>query len=125
MPKTIIPNLPQAVYDWLKDAVAIYIPAFATFYLTLGQIWGLPGGNSVVATATAVTTFLGLVLKVNSARHQAEVEAVENARSDALADAVVGGIQISADGQYHLHLDKAVEEFNTGDFVLFSVMDAD
>lgn len=55
------------LYNVLKQVVMIVLPAIATLYFTLAQIWGLPNPEEVVATIAAVTTFLGVFLGIASA----------------------------------------------------------
>ena len=52
-------------YDIAKHAVQLWIPAAATLYFTLAAIWGLPAGDAVVASATGLCVFLGVILKVS------------------------------------------------------------
>ena len=54
------------VYDRLKDVALIYLPALATLWLTVSQIWSLPYGESIAATITAIAVFLGACLKISS-----------------------------------------------------------
>lgn len=54
------------IYTWLKWAVQIVLPAVATLYFALGSIWGFPNVEQVVASFTAVITFLGITLGVSS-----------------------------------------------------------
>lgn len=58
--------LGQKLYDRMKLFVQIILPAFATFYLTLGNIWGFGYVEQVVATTTALTTFFGAILGLSS-----------------------------------------------------------
>ena len=53
-------------YDILKWIAQIVLPGIATLYFTLSQIWGLPFGEKVVGTITAVDVFLGLLLGLSS-----------------------------------------------------------
>lgn len=50
------------VYDILKYAAIIGIPAVAAFYRALAGIWGLPGTEEVPATLNALETLLGALL---------------------------------------------------------------
>ena len=43
---------------------------FGTIYFALAGIWGLPYGEQIVGTITAVDTFLGAVLKISSDRYK-------------------------------------------------------
>ena len=54
------------VYDRLKDLALIILPALATLWLAISNIWGLPYGEEIAATITAVDVFLGAVLKISS-----------------------------------------------------------
>lgn len=62
-------------YDILKYIAQILLPAIGTLYFALAGIWGLPYGEQVVGTITAVDTFLGVVLKVSSNSYYARMEA--------------------------------------------------
>ena len=53
-------------YDILKFIALIVLPAIATLYATLGQIWGLPYTQEIPATIMAVDTALGAILKISS-----------------------------------------------------------
>lgn len=61
-------------YDNLKFIAQIVLPALGTLYFALAGIWGLPYGEQIVGTITAVDTFLGAVLKVSSDRYIREVK---------------------------------------------------
>lgn len=54
------------VYDVLKYMSQIALPAVATLYFTLSQIWGLPNGEEVIGSIVAFSTFLGILLGVSS-----------------------------------------------------------
>lgn len=60
-------------YDTLKFIAQIVLPAIGTLYFALAGIWGLPYGEQIVGTITAIDTFLGAVLKISSDRYK-EVE---------------------------------------------------
>lgn len=62
-------------YDILKNIALIVLPAIATLYLTVAQIWGLPFGEQIAATITALDVFLGAVLKISSMNYAKEQEA--------------------------------------------------
>ena len=53
-------------YDILKYFAQIVLPALATLYFALSQIWGFPYGEEIVGTIVAVDAFLGAVLKISS-----------------------------------------------------------
>jgi hypothetical protein len=57
------------VYDVLKWIVVLVLPATATLYSVLSGIWGLPYGDAIPNTITAVDAFLGAVLMISSAQY--------------------------------------------------------
>jgi hypothetical protein len=57
------------VYDILKWIAMCLIPATGTLYFALAGIWGLPYGEQIVGTLTAVDTFLGVLLGIASANY--------------------------------------------------------
>ena len=63
------------VYDVLKYIAQIALPALATLYFALAQIWGLPYGEQIVGTVTAVDAFLGALLGITSMKYRKSLEA--------------------------------------------------
>ena len=59
-------KLNNKTYDLLKYVAQIVLPAIATLYLALSGIWGLPYGDEIVGTITAVDTFLGALLMIST-----------------------------------------------------------
>lgn len=53
-------------YDILKYIAQIVLPAIGTLYFALASIWSLPYGEEVVGTITALDTFLGALLMIQS-----------------------------------------------------------
>ena len=53
-------------YDVLKFVAQIGLPALGTLYFALASIWGLPFGEQIVGTITAVDVFLGALLGIAS-----------------------------------------------------------
>lgn len=62
------------VYDALKYIAQIVLPAIATLYFALAQIWGLPYGEQIVGTITAVDAFLGAILRITTIKYEASLE---------------------------------------------------
>lgn len=58
--------LSNRTYDILKYFAQVVLPALGTLYFALSQIWGLPYGEEIVGTITAIDTFLGVLLKISS-----------------------------------------------------------
>ena len=61
-------------YDILKYIAQIIIPAAGTLYFALAGIWGLPYGEQIVGTLTAIDAFLGAVLKLSSDQYYKELK---------------------------------------------------
>lgn len=60
------------VYDILKYVALIFLPALGTLYFALSSIWGLPYGEQVVGTITAIDTFLGALLGISAKMYSKE-----------------------------------------------------
>lgn len=58
------------VYDVLKFIALIVLPALGTLYFALSGIWGLPYGEEIVGTITAIDAFLGALLGISSASYK-------------------------------------------------------
>ena len=50
----------------LKWVALILLPALGTLYFALAGIWGLPFGEQIVGTITAIDTFLGAILGIST-----------------------------------------------------------
>jgi hypothetical protein len=61
--------LSNKVYDILKWIAQYFLPAVGTLYFALAGIWGLPYGEEIVGTITAVDTFLGVLLGISSIQY--------------------------------------------------------
>lgn len=64
--------LSNKVYDTLKWIAQFLLPAVGTLYFTLASIWGLPYGEQIVGTITAIDTFLGVLLGLSSSQYKKE-----------------------------------------------------
>lgn len=62
-------TMPNKTYDVLKEIAMIWIPALATLYFTLAGIWGLPYGEQIVGTLSAIDVFMGTILKISSIQY--------------------------------------------------------
>ena len=58
------------IYDILKWIAMVVLPAIGTLYFTLAGIWGLPYGEQILGTFSAVEVALGTVLQISSARYK-------------------------------------------------------
>ena len=59
-------KLSNETYDVLKWIAQIFLPALGTLYFALASIWGLPYGEQIVGTITALDAFLGALLQISS-----------------------------------------------------------
>jgi len=59
-------KLNDKAYDFLKFLAMVALPAFATLYLGLGQLWGFPATEKVAGSIVLVNTFLGVLLQLNT-----------------------------------------------------------
>lgn len=66
--------LNNKAYDVLKWVAMYLLPAAGTLYFALAGIWGLPYGEQIVGTITAVDTFLGVLLGISSAQYAKKQE---------------------------------------------------
>jgi hypothetical protein len=69
-------KLSNKTYDVLKFIAQIVLPALGTLYFALASIWGLPYGEQIVGTITAVDTFLGALLGLSTAQYNKTKEEV-------------------------------------------------
>lgn len=53
-------------YDILKYIAQIVLPALATFYFAIAKIWGLPYGEEIVGTISAIDCLLGALLGIST-----------------------------------------------------------
>lgn len=64
-------------YDILKFIAQIVLPALATLYFALASIWGLPYGEQIVGTITAIDAFLGALLGITTAQYKKDHEMID------------------------------------------------
>ena len=57
------------MYDYLKWIAQYLLPALGTLYFALSSIWGLPYGEQVVGTITALDIFLGVLLGISTSQY--------------------------------------------------------
>lgn len=67
-------KMTNKTYDIMKFLAQIVLPAAGTLYFALANIWGLPMGEEVVGTITAVDAFLGAILGISTAQYNKEAE---------------------------------------------------
>lgn len=57
-------------YDTIKWVAQYLLPAFGTLYFALSSIWGLPYGEEIIGTVSAVDIFLGAIMGISSKTFQ-------------------------------------------------------
>lgn len=62
-------NMSNKTYDVLKWIAMYLLPALSTLYFALAGILGLPYGEQVVGTITALDTFLGVILGISTSQY--------------------------------------------------------
>lgn len=61
--------LNDKVYNVLKWISLYVLPALATLYFTLSNIWSLPYTERVIGTLTAIETFIGIILGISTSQY--------------------------------------------------------
>lgn len=69
-------------FDILKFIAQIGLPALGTLYFALSQIWGLPYGEQIVGTLTAIEFFLGAVLGVSTTQYKKAMKELERTEEE-------------------------------------------
>lgn len=64
--------LSNNVYDILKRVAQYVLPALGTLYFAIASIWGLPYGEEIVGTITAIDAFLGALLGISTVQYNKE-----------------------------------------------------
>ena len=67
-------KLSNKVYDILKYAALIAIPAVSFLVGSLGDIWEVSNAAKIVLTINAFGTFLGILLQISTAKYHKEEE---------------------------------------------------
>lgn len=57
------------IYDVLKWIALVVLPALGALYFALSTIWGLPYGEQIVGTISAIDTFLGAIIGISSIQY--------------------------------------------------------
>lgn len=65
-------KMKNELYDCLKWAVMVLIPAATTGYVGLASIWGWPCAEEVAKTSAVVCAFLGAVLGISNLQYKKE-----------------------------------------------------
>lgn len=63
-------KLTNKQYDVVKWIAQYLLPALGTLYFALASIWGLPYGEEIVGTITAIDTFLAVIMGISTANYK-------------------------------------------------------
>jgi hypothetical protein len=58
----------------MKKSATIILPALATLYFALAQLWNFPEPEKVVASITALNTFVGVLVQISKKSYYASGE---------------------------------------------------
>jgi hypothetical protein len=70
-------KLDNKLYDILAYISRYALPALGGLYYSLADIWSLPYGSQVLATCTAVTVALNILLGISSIEYNKQVKKAE------------------------------------------------
>lgn len=68
-------KLSNKAYDIIKFIAQIVLPALGTLVFSIASIWGLPYGEQIVGTITAIDVFVGVILGISTKNYNAEIKA--------------------------------------------------
>ncbi len=66
-------KISNKTYDILKWVALYLLPALGTLYFAVASIWGLPAGDKIVGTITALDTFLGVLLGISTSQYKKQI----------------------------------------------------
>ena len=96
-------------YDTLKWIAQFLLPALGTLYFTISSIWGLPYGEQILGTITAIDLFLGAILGLSSSKYEGDgTMIVDTSNPDR--------------DIYRMELSNPVETLSEKDSVVFKVV---
>ena len=99
------------MYDRLKLAVLIVLPALGSLYFGLSQIWGFPAGEAVVGSISLISVTFGTIVDQASSRFK---------QSGADGQLIVNE-DPNAEEPYSLELHHELPELAEKDQILFGV----
>lgn len=92
------------MYDAVRWTAQVVLPAVATFYFTVAQIWGLPNAEQVVGTLVALATLLGVFVGLSKvsydrsgAKYDGEIVVTKLPDGNKRADLVLKNYENPAD----------------------------
>lgn len=64
-------------YDILKAIAQYVLPAIATLWFGIAEIWNIPNTELVIGTITAIDTVLGTMLGVSTSQYYKSQDSIE------------------------------------------------
>lgn len=109
----------EKMYESLKKTVQVVLPALATMYIVVAELWNLPAAQPVSGTLTAIATFLGVILGVSSKQYkELKSMVIEKGSQGSLIVTEAGEGKLIAS----LELDAGPEDILKMDSVMFQVV---
>lgn len=71
-------KMSNETYDILVWIAQYLLPALGTLYAALSGIWGLPYGEQVVGSISALDVFLGVILGLSNSQYKKELTSSTN-----------------------------------------------
>lgn len=112
MPTSALMIRNDRLYDVLKYIAQIVLPAVATLYFALSEIWGFPYGAEVVGTITAFDTFLGVLLGLSTKAYL---------KSGSQYDGTMDVVDDGESKLFTLNLDSDPYDIDKKDSVVFKI----
>lgn len=88
-------NMPNNLYDKLKFAAQVLLPALAALIMSINGIWDIANQDRIVATVAAINAALGLFLTASSRQYEGAGDLLVT------TDATDGEVYLSADLNKH------------------------
>lgn len=64
--------LSNEAYDRVKWIALYLLPGLGTLWFTISSVWGLPYGEQILGTITAVDTFLAAIIGISKSNYSGE-----------------------------------------------------
>lgn len=66
-------KMDNTTFDMLKYIAQYALPALGTLTFAITSIWGLPYGEQIVGTITAIDAFLGALLGISTYQYKKDL----------------------------------------------------
>lgn len=111
--KSKTPLLGDRSYNTLKQTATIVLPALATLYFALAQLWHFPEPEKVVATITALNTFVGIVVGISKRNYDGGGKYVGEIQVTDTGEKVTYSLVTNGDPEKLAYMDEATFKVNT------------